>query len=765
MNKDFIPLVKAAEEGSESAFEELYSMTREMSYFMALSITHDEQDALDIMQESYFKAFSNLKALKSPEKFDNWLCRIVSNTGKSHMMQKKPMFFESISDEAMYEIKDEQNSDLVPHEFVEKEETSRLIMEIINKLSEEKRLVILMYYYQEMSTAEIAEALEMPLTTVKYKLLVARREIKEELEKLDRNGTRLYSALPLTVLPSVLSKAAQGINAPAFSAISQSVLGASAAAAGTVGVSAAKTGVISMIFKTTMAKVITTVLAVAVVGGGVTAAVVISKNNGNNSQTVYSQTVYDKNDKDESGDNGSEDNRGDSSNLSEESKMPDIPESPASDFEYTVENDEVIINKYIGSDTEVSIPEKIAGKPVTEIGETAFYFCTGLTDVDIPDSVTKIGEKVFFGCTRLKSVTIPDSVTEISNFAFYCSTGLTEINVSSDNPLYSSQDGVLFNKDKKTLICYPAGKENTSYSIPNSVTEIGKYAFYYCTGLTSVNIPDSVTEIGEGAFCFGTSVADIKASLTDINVSGDNLLYSSQDGVLFNKDKTTLICYPAGKENTSYSIPNSVAVIGNAAFEGCTSLTSVDIPNSVTEIGETAFCVCTSLTSVKIPDSVTVIGNNSFDSCKSLTNIEISNSLTEIGDNSFNSCTSLTSVDIPDSVTVIGNDAFYNCTSLTSVDIPNSVTEIGECAFFYCKDLTSVTIPAGVTEIGSQAFWGCDSLTSVEIPNSVTEIGDEAFGYAYDYYGKKISGFTIYGKAGSAAETYANDNDLTFMTD
>ena len=224
-----------------------------------------------------------------------------------------------------------------------------------------------------------------------------------------------------------------------------------------------------MIFKTTMAKVMAAVLAVAVVGGSMTAAGCNKQNNGNDSQTVY-----DKNGKDESGDNGSEDSEGsssnlseesrmseipessaedsggNSSNLSEESKMPDIPESPASDFKYTIENDAVIIKKYIGSDTEVGIPEKIEGKPVTEIASFTFSDCKRLTSVDIPNSVTKIGSYAFYYCEKLTRVDIPNSVTEIGEFAFSHCESLKSI------------------------------------TIPASVTDINKLTFQWCYRLTTI---------------------------------------------------------------------------------------------------------------------------------------------------------------------------------------------------------------------------------------------------------------------------------------
>ena len=170
-----------------------------------------------------------------------------------------------------------------------------------------------------------------------------------------------------------------------------------------------------------------------------------------------------------------------------------------------------------------------------------------------------------------------------------------------------------------------------------------------------------------------------------------------------------------------------VTAIGEAAFDGCSSLTSVTIGNSVTSIGTQAFYDCSSLTSVNIPNSVTSIGTQAFAYCSSLTSIDIPNSVTSIGEYAFYCCSSLTSVTIPNSVTSIGRSAFYGCSSLTSVTIPNSVTSIGEWAFGWCSSLTSVTIPNSVTSIGQYAFGWCSSLTSVTIPNRVTFIGGGAF--------------------------------------
>ena len=360
-----------------------------------------------------------------------------------------------------------------------------------------------------------------------------------------------------------------------------------------------------------------------------------------------------------------------------------------------------------------NITEVIIEDGVTSIGSCVFYNCSGLTDVTIGNSVTSIGDDAFYNCSGLTSVTIPNSVTSIGSYAFSDCSKLTGINVEPNNTNYESGNGVLFNKGKTELICYPAGKTETTYTIPNSVTSIGDAAFYDCSGLTSVTIPNSVTSIGYATFagCSGL---------------------------------------------TSVTIPNSVTSIGDAAFWDCSGLTSVTIPNSVTSIGYATFIGCSGLTSVTIPNSVTSIGIDAFFDCSGLTSVTIPNSVTSIGNYAFYNCSGLTSVTIPNSVTSIGEFAFAACFGLTSVTIPNSVTSIGNYAFYDCSGLTSVTIPNSVTSIGNYAFYNCSGLTSVTIPNSVTSIGDNAFkGIRYIVYSGTAEGcpWGAYGLA---------DNDFVY---
>ena len=427
------------------------------------------------------------------------------------------------------------------------------------------------------------------------------------------------------------------------------------------------------------------------------------------------------------------------------------------DLEYSVLDDGTVeITDYNGSAKTVDIPEKINGKSVTSIGDCAFRYCTSLKSITIPNSVMEIGSSAFSGCSSLTSITIPNSVTNIGDSTFWGCSSLTAIYVAVDNKNYTSVNGVLFNKDKTALICYPAGKTDKSYNITNSVTSIGDYAFNGCSSLTSVTIPNSVTEIGGSAFvgCASLKSITMPNSVTSI---GDMVFYKCSS-------------------LTSITIPDSVTSIGSSAFSDCSKLRSITIPNSVTSIGAWAFNGCTGLTAINVamenqnyvsPDGVLYNKDKTTIICypagKKGNNYKIPDGVTEIGSIAFSRCSSLTSVTIPNSVTSIGSGAFNGCTSLTRVTIPKSVTKIGWNAFSDCTSLTSITIPNSVISIDWYAFRGCTSLKSITIPNSVTSIGKNAFGYYYDNGYKKINNIKIYCYSSTAGEQYAKDNGFDYM--
>jgi hypothetical protein len=245
-------------------------------------------------------------------------------------------------------------------------------------------------------------------------------------------------------------------------------------------------------------------------------------------------------------------------------------------------------NKYVYLD--------LSGSNITTIPENAFYVtalpygCATLTGITIPNSVTSIGDYAFNSCDNLTSVTIGNGVINIGDYAFNSCDNLTSVTIGN----------------KVTGIGNYAFTNCTSLTgviIPNSVTNIGTLSFGN-SGLTSVTIPGSLTSIGTGAFAKCTN-------LTSINVDIGNSVYTAENGVLYNKDKTTLVVYPAGK--TTFNISDSVTIIGSYAASACTKLSgALTIPNGVTSIGEGSFFDCYNISSVTIPNSVTSIGASVF---------------------------------------------------------------------------------------------------------------------------------------------------------
>ena len=382
----------------------------------------------------------------------------------------------------------------------------------------------------------------------------------------------------------------------------------------------------------------------------------------------------------------------------------------------------------------ITIPDSVTG-----IGNYAFRGCTNLESVTIPDSVTSIGESAFRGCTSLTSVTIPDSVTTIGSNAFYYCTGLTSVYITdiavwcgiifdaySANPLFYARN-LYLNGSLVTDLVIPDGVTSIgtfafyfcsslkSVTIPSSVTNIGYRTFYACTSLSSVTIPSSVTSIGVNAF------SDCK-NLASITVESANKSFCSVDGVLFNKAQTTLIQYPIGKTTSSYIIPDSVTSISSYAFRSCKSLTSITIPDSAISIGDSAFEGCTGVNSITIPDSVISIGYNVFfNTGYYKDNSNWDNDVLYIGNHLIEANSSLSGeYTIKNATKIIGDYAFYSCTGLTSINIPDSVTNIGNYAFDYCNNLKNVFFS------GSECKWA-----NISIGKHNTRLVNAIIDYSY----------------------------------
>lgn len=361
-----------------------------------------------------------------------------------------------------------------------------------------------------------------------------------------------------------------------------------------------------------------------------------------------------------------------------------------------------------------TIREVIIQNGVASIGSFAFQGYENLTNIDISESVNSIGRYAFGSCTALTNISIPKGVTIIGDWAFTNCSGLAEINISES--VTTIESAAFWGCNTLTGVAIPESMTSigeavfgrctslTDVSIPESVTTIESAAFWGCTSLTHIAIPNSVTSIEYEAFAFTSLVAvTIPASVDNIEapfigctklpaitVDSANSSLTSINGVLFSKDMTELIEYPAGKSDTTYDIPEGVTSIEDSAFYLCSSLNNITLPESMTSIGPLAFTGCSGLTSITIPSHVSYIGVGGFDGCSSLTSITIPNGVDGIGEFVFYNCSSLTSVTIPTSVSWISEDAFSGCTSLKDIYYSGSETQWEQIEIY--DDLSNATI-------------------------------------------------------------------------
>ncbi|MBO5370201.1 MAG: leucine-rich repeat domain-containing protein, partial [Clostridia bacterium] len=416
-----------------------------------------------------------------------------------------------------------------------------------------------------------------------------------------------------------------------------------------------------------------------------------------------------------------------------------------------------------------SIKTVIIEENVTGIGTSAFYGCSRMTEISLPDTLKTIGDSAFMECCSLKEITIPYGVTHIGYQAFDGCDALEAIYTDSENTMYSSdENGVLFNKEKTTLEKYPAGSKTAEYAVADGVAYISSCAFADCGNLTHISLSDSVTEIGEYAFseCGSLTTVSLGKGITDIGA------HAFENCVNI----------------TGITIPDSAKTIGEGAFAGCDGMNIVNIGNGIASIGENAFDGCVNIaevyyngykeqwstvsveagnesltgavihfarpggvcgesltwelaedgtliisgtgamtnwssaaslpwyeyiseiTSVEIKEGVTSIGHYAFCAHNKLKSISIADSVTSIGNSSFNSCTSLKNIVIPKNVETIGWSAFYNCNQMTEVTMYNSLTSIGQSAFNKCSILETVYF------YGNEAQWSAIEIGATNVP-------------------------------------------------
>ena len=437
--------------------------------------------------------------------------------------------------------------------------------------------------------------------------------------------------------------------------------------------------------------------------------------------------------------------------------------------------------------TGIVIPEG-----VTTIEANAFSGCHALKAIDFPDSLISIGTSAFAGCgIRQSYLVIPQNVEKVGPYAFKNWNALEEVTISKNvasmgmgtvgkgcderylyvaspftgcrslksiaveagNEHFSCIDGVLFSSNARRMLQFPAGRTDTSYAIPESVTEVSASAFAECSNLTSITIARTVGSIAYSSF-IGCD------RLVSILVDEENELFTSIDGVLFsNQGEFELREYPAARPG-NYAVPEKVTSLAPNAFENCSALTNVSISASVARISPNTFDNCAALTAISVDPA-----NETFTSHEGvLINTErkllvrypagksgaymIPEGIERIEADAFANSRELTGIGIPEGVESIGPRAFEGCTGLTQIDLPQSLDFIGERTFYGCSGIVGVRFKAdNIENIISDAFGGCSNLESVYFGgNAPRHLEPNVFsGVAPDFsitYGRGTSGFT-----------------------
>lgn len=424
-------------------------------------------------------------------------------------------------------------------------------------------------------------------------------------------------------------------------------------------------------------------------------------------------------------------------------------------------------------------------KSVETIGYNAFIDCINLEKFVFSEGLKTIEEGAFYNCSGLKSLELPASLEKIGDYAFNYTLSLANISIDEKNTCFSSEDGVLFNKNKSRIVCFPMGKEG-KYTVPETVgsigidtfnmskineirvsgslKDIGDSAFENCadlktvileegvekignrvfrgdTALENISLPESLKSVGDYAFEGCVSIKKISLgknvkslgdfvfndcdSLLNILADENNETYMSLEGVLLSKNGEKFVAYPTGRKNEIYNLPSSVKEIKNGAFSTAKYIKSLVFTDKTEKIGDFCFSYMSGLITVKLPVNLSDMGEHSFEGCENLTDVYLSETMLILPAYTFHSCSSLKSIDLKN-VKIIDPNAFLLCSSLENIKC-DKLEIIYECAFASCEKLRNFVLPETLKCIDSFAFLSCYGLENIYIPESVVKFGQNIF--------------------------------------
>lgn len=635
-------LVEKVRKGDNKAFEKLYNETNKGAYFVALKITGNEDDAMDILQDSYVKALDKLDQLKNDETFVSWFNQIVANTAKNYLCKMKPVLFNTEEEEqASQDWQTEEDSSFIPEESLDTNESRKAIMDIIDGLPEDRRLCVLMYYFDDMGTSQIARTLEIPEGTVKSHLLHARKSIKKTIEELRLKGATVLGTTAIPFFAWLLKRMSATVVMSSEQAGSllmlikgaSVLLGGVAVAGGTaavIGGTVVKVGIFSKIVAAiTVPKIVAFIVGGAIIIGGVSVGITITRRGDKKKEesTLSSGTYY-----------YHDNNNNETYSFVDAIVIPgeNISESP------THGNGGEIVSVDPEGKT-IVVP------PVTD---SDVIVVSGVTSAGIskpaPQTVTVKNEPASAAKTTVRSTVITNQTTSVKHTQ---TTKRNENNTTESiatTRKRTTTTRIRTSTTRKVITSVTRAERSTVKPTTTRVYTTREYTTQKPTTTKAVTttqpttkattVPTTVTTTAREDFEY--TVSGSSATITGYKGSGGSVNIPSTLG---GATVTAIASYAfEDAAITSVSVPSTVVSIGNGAFSNCTGLTSVTLPSGLSSMGTAVFKGCTKLSQVNIPSSLSSIPSGTFQGCSKLTSITIPSSVTSIGSKAFEGCTNLT---------------------------------------------------------------------------------------------------------------------------
>lgn len=663
-----------AQEGDRKAVDELFYMTYRSAYLLAYSLTNSKAASMNIVLDSYVSLLSSLSELEEAMNFFAALgLRIVnqvkklSGNGKLVDIEQRDAALTDGWNPADFVIYD---FDTLPD--VESDIPSNEVIDTLFKLDAGRRLCFFLFFYADISTAEIAHALDLGEEEVCGALCSAVNEVFPMISEIQKSYSQLHYVTIESLLPWALRHNTAFAPYDAELNSFYSKLLSKLVDAGVLDTAMTDEEADDLIdidikemqplpepgfFKS---KAFTGILIFAVfllVIGGIFLGIqrvrdynaMRAEIEQQTSRTTikYSMSVIPTDNLIFSTEYGqTEDGATTETETPTEAATTETTTKPSEDhggLSFIESGNTITITGFDNSKTAVTIPEKMNGKTVTAISENAF-FNSNVEKIAMPNTVKTIGAGAFYSCSSLKSIVISTGVTKLMENTFRGCSNLTSV------------------------------------TLPNSINFISSQAFYKCSSLSQIVIPPSVTYLGDWAFANCSALKTI-------------------------------------------TIPDGVTYVGKSLFYECGALERCTFSSAseLTALNEWLFFSCTSLKTFAIPSKVTYVPANCFYGCRALERMTLSGKISSVDASAFTDCSNLVSVAIPGNVKRIDSSAFSGCVKLTSLNLQSGTTFIGSNAFSGCEGLTTAIIPSSVTDIGAGAFTGCNSLTIHCPPGSYAE--------------------------------------------